>query len=282
VPEAQIHAWPPLTRVPLTQAEWVRDTDGRVALHPGVRSAMVDAGLGTLGALLRASGELVSRHRRTEVVRLELEVDGRRRGVYLKRHLQAHRKDAWRSLLATGQRLSAARVEWRNMDRLAAAGVETAIPVALGERLAGLVTREPSVLCTLALDDHTPLPELLPRLGADERRRVLQLVAATVARLHDGRLSHPDLYARHLYIDTTLSRCVLLDVQRTRRHRRQHWRWRHRDLAALDVSVPAALIGDRERLRFICHYGQSPSRARWLAQAARRRRLVLETRGRGP
>ena len=266
-----------LPRISLGEVRWARDGAGRLGVHPGARSACEEAGLRTVDDFLTAPGELISRHQRTEVIRLTLPGGLE---IYLKRHLRPHRKDAYWAFTRHCRPISAAWEEWKNMDRLAAVEVATPVAVALGERGRGL-NREPSFLATQAVQGCEPLPALLTRLDAVARRRVAGLLARTLRRMHEARLDHPDLYARHVLVHHSLESCVLLDVQRTRRRRRLHWRWRHRDLAALDVTLDPGPVPDTLRLRFLAEYCPRPDRARWLAAAVRRRTPVLRQRGRG-
>ncbi|MDJ0972919.1 MAG: lipopolysaccharide kinase InaA family protein [Planctomycetota bacterium] len=115
-----------------------------------------------------------------------------------------------------------------------------------------------AVTGTASLDPARPLDELLEDgvLDAATRRRVLKVLARTVARLHAAALHHKDLYLNHLYLDPADPDLTvrLIDVERVARHRRALGRWVVKDLAALRHAVPEGTITEGEMTRFLARY----------------------------
>lgn len=272
--------WTRMTVPRLESLEPSSCAGGRLWVHPHLESDLRAAGFGTLEDILGASGELVSDHHRTHVTRIDATAG--LPTVYRKVHRRRGDRTA---------PLQDAAVEWANLEAFASRGLLAPIPVALG------VSDDPatpwaSFLVTAALDGFTPLDELIAGLTGEARSLALETIAVEVARMHARGLTHPDLYARHVYLDVTRTRCAFLDVQRTRAHRRLTLHQRARDLAALEVSLAWDLVSCPERTRFLARYDRASvddagsrqlgrRELRDLVDKLVRRRRQLIRRGRG-
>ena len=133
----------------------------------------------------------------------------------------AHRT-VWRSLLPQGSvyikyyplsdlrarvrqqlRPSKARTEATMALALAARGVPTITPLAIGETAGGA-----SYLVTLALEDtrtlrefiENDLPKLSPRERTHVRRQLARALAMLLARMHDAGVQHADLHAGNVLV----------------------------------------------------------------------------------
>lgn len=265
-------------------------TDGWLAFHPGLAQELVGHGISSVADLCDWAGETVSEHSRTVVVRVMLEQPGRQaQELYCKHRRVADRKDDLRSLLRRGRVVSGAELEWELLIAISELGIPTPVPVAIGARTTRW-RQEVSVLVTAALAGSQPLDEVVavdPGRAHDSSLR--QLTADCVATLHRAGWCHPDLYARHLYLDDDRGELALIDLERCRRD--SSWRQRARDLAALDVSLSPAVVGQRQRLAFLLRYlrqlgvgdrAARLSRARQLGPRIVARRRLLVSRGRGP
>jgi tRNA A-37 threonylcarbamoyl transferase component Bud32 len=75
-----------------------------------------------------------------------------------------------------------------------------------------------------------------------------------LARLHEAGFTHPDLYAKHVFVDTASGEIAFIDFQRTQHRRRITWKARCRDLAALHASLGDQLANSRDRLLCLLAY----------------------------
>lgn len=130
--------------------------------------------------------------------------------------------------------------EWNALERLSAAGVPVATPLAFGRRSLGgalLVTRYVSDAKTLgaALEGY-----------AFEQRRLLRSVGELVHHLHESGFLHGDLHIGNILIGKKGP--VLVDLQRVREVKRPVDRIR--DLAFLDFSLHHLGVTQSGRLRF--------------------------------
>lgn len=93
----------------------------------------------------------------------------------------------------------------------------------------------------------------LERGRADERRALLERIAALLAQLHRAGWCHRDFYAHHLLLREPRRELVLIDVGRAGRAPIPRGRWFVKDVGALLSSLPHP-VGDRERLAFVARY----------------------------
>lgn len=222
------------------------------------RDLLVRLGLADLHQVRRFQGKLVKNHRgRRDILTITTEQDGRPLVLFLKRNWKPYRKDGLATLLRHGRVRSASRQEWENCRTLAAAGLRTAEVLAYGEDC-GLLWERFSFILTRAADGSRTLEEFLRTCGDRAlRRTVLAALAANIKRMHDAGLSTPDLFARHIFVDTDNRhepRFCLIDMARLERQSYVSVRRRARDLAALNISVPLRDVSAAERLRFLRAY----------------------------
>jgi tRNA A-37 threonylcarbamoyl transferase component Bud32 len=119
------------------------------------------------------------------------------------KHYRIHDTRAWLRELV---RPSKARMECDRARAVAAAGVATVEPLALGEQVR--VGPGDSFLVTRTLDDTVPLGAFLesqfallpPSRQTSLRQRLAQLMGGFLARLHDAGVTHHDLHAGNLLL----------------------------------------------------------------------------------
>src|SRR5262245_47782439 len=147
------------------------------------------------------------------------------------KHYPVYDARAWLRQLV---RPSKARTEFEIAERLAARGVPTFVPLALGEKATALGTGD-SWLVTETLPDTVPLSEYveaaMPRLAAAEQTWRRQALAVALgrfaARMHDGGVLHHDLHAGNLLVRWAgggLPELFLIDLHYVRIHDRVGWR----------------------------------------------------------
>jgi tRNA A-37 threonylcarbamoyl transferase component Bud32 len=245
------------------------------------RRVLEKLGLATLAQVKNFRGELVKDHHgRRDIFRIVTQDEtGRPLTLFLKRNWHPYKKDGLASLLRHGAVRSIARQEWENMQALEAAGVRCAGRVACGEECGPLWERF-SFLVTEAAAGQQTLERFLHECrDRVERRRVLEALAAQVRRMHDAGLSSPDLYTRHIFVDTRGAEpeFCLIDMVRLDRRRPLPPRLRARDLAVLNLTAPLRVISATERVRFLRAYAGNVDRT-LVALVARRVEYLLKRR----
>lgn len=214
------------------------------------------------------------------------DVGGQESAFYLKRFDHPPFKRQWQRWRSGEIAASTAGIEWRNAHALADAGVRAAEPVAFGEHRVGPYEVRSFIMLGGAAGTSLErwVPEHVPPAHAesDQRRRraMLDGLARFVAKFHAAGFVHRDLYLCHIFFDhdrvtddgpgaqnvNADARAAdaaafedafcLIDLQRVFRPCCRKQRWLVKDLAALHYSTPAEIIGDRERLRFLCRYAR--------------------------
>ncbi len=239
------------------------------------RARLEALGLGTLeGVFAREGAERRGRYK--ALLRLRDE----RGAVFVKRYDFA-RPEVWlRGALKANLPVFSGPRELENLLALAAAGLRVPLPLAAGQEDQGLRRRSFVALAALA---GTPLDALPAPAAPAERRARIEDVAALARRLHEAGFWHKDLYLCNLF-HAPGEPLGLLDCERVGfRPGGPPWRWRVKDLAALDYS--ATWPTRAERLRFLRAYLAHPldEEARRLARAVRAKAARLARRGRkGP
>jgi tRNA A-37 threonylcarbamoyl transferase component Bud32 len=193
--------------------------------------------------------------------------------AYLKREFRRPLKEYLGSWWAGFGWVSKSRREWRVLRALQAMGIGCPEAIAVGEenRRAFLLIR--------ALPAVQDLQSYLTQgHGADwvVRRQLARYLGEAVARLHEAGFTHPDVYAKHVFVDIDDQAISFIDFQRTRFRRWVRWSSRWRDLAALNASLSEGLVSTRDRLACLSAYlrytGRADGRTRRLALGAIARR----------
>ncbi len=253
--------------------------DDGLLTHPDFTRPLSDRGLARVEVLLRVEGD-ADLHKQglagwRQRVRLSVGEDaGASRTLYLKRYRRPPLGEQF------GQRLrgygDTAAIEWHWLTELARLGVPGPVPVAHGRVRRGPF-EEASVVVTAAVPGVS-LEKWVPQQSRPGgvlrdlrvRRGLSRTLAQVVARLHDNRLIHRDLYLAHVFIDDRLGAdfadpsLTLIDLQRVFRPwlaglwgaipGAGWWRWVVKDLASLNYSTPADAASTADRVRWFKQY----------------------------
>jgi len=231
-----------------------------IVIHPDARALLEANGLASFEALYAAGDAgLVDGHQERSVSRIELRAaSGEPVVIYLKRRWGRAAGRSWTDLLRLKWPACATAREWSNLQRLAAAGIPVADPVAWG-RAAG--PEGPRTLLAVREVRGLSLASWLDRLtpgGAEPGPHSVAQVAAAVGkavrRLHDAGYSFPDLYAKHVFLEDTggeAPRIVLIDVSRLRRYTPRRGA---ADLAALHATTQVPPVRKEDRLILLRAY----------------------------
>ncbi len=146
-----------------------------------------------------------------------------------------------------------ARGEYERCRAVAARGVPTVTPLAVGEA-AGLQPGD-SFLVTQSLDAEplgTFIERTLPTLGARLRQRLAVALGRFLAQLHAAGVTHDDLHANNLLLelgDEDEPRLYLIDLHAVRLGAPLGWRARRDNLVILNRWF-VMRVGRSDRLRF--------------------------------
>lgn len=195
--------------------------------------------------LVCTDGVAVGRHAARQVRRIPLG-DFQ---IYLKREEPVQWKDRLESWLNGFGWCSKARREWQTLVKLREHGLPCPEPLAVGEHknLAFLVIR--------GFADACDLPTYLAfRPSNQERHTVLRNLGHAIADLHAAGFTHPDLYAKHVFVHRPSLKVSFVDYQRTRQQKSINLAVRCRELARLDATLHPGAVPAKERLTFLHAY----------------------------
>ncbi|MDW8308006.1 MAG: lipopolysaccharide kinase InaA family protein [Verrucomicrobiales bacterium] len=215
-------------------------------------------GLDTLAGVRAFRGARVKDHHgRRDVLRIEVQDPaGAWRVWFLKRTWRPYLKDGLTSLWRRGAVWSVSHCEAEHARVLERAGFLTPRCLAWGEEV-GLLREKFSFLLTESAPG-VPLSDFLARCRERARRQcVLDALARGLRRFHDAGLATPDLFTRHIFVETVGEgppKFWFIDMARLDVRGRVSLRRRARDLAALNVTAPPGLVSARERVRFLKVY----------------------------
>jgi tRNA A-37 threonylcarbamoyl transferase component Bud32 len=243
-------------------------------IHIAQYNALMESlGLTTLEGVKRFEGELVKNHNgRREIFRIDAgSYDGVKLVFYLKRVWRAKKKDGLASFLRRGEVWSCCRQEWENCRSLQKAGLSTAELVAYGEECLPMWEKFSFIVTRAAGGGQTVDDFLRGCRDRALRRKVFDALAREVRRMHDAGLATPDLFTRHIFVDTSGGEPVFcfIDMARLDRLGRVPDKVRARDLAELNITSPLRFVRAAERVRFLMVYAGLKDKA--LAAGVRKR-----------
>lgn len=214
--------------------------------------------LTSLEQIKNFQGELVKDHRgRRDILRIKVSaLNSQPLVFFLKRNWRPYRKDGLKSLLRHGRVWSSARQEWENSKALEEAGLRAARLVAFGEDC-GLLWEQFSFLITEAAEGGQTIEQFSATCRDREpRRQVIDGLAREIRHLHDAGLAAPDLFTRHIFVDTAgaAPKFCFIDMARLDRVKKLSHRRRARDLAALNITAALRWVSAKERLYFLKKY----------------------------
>ena len=149
-----------------------------------------------------SSGEVINQNKKRSVLTFTLDDDGGQRRFFVKRFDCPHFKDMLFTFSNFGYICSQARCEWNNANLLLENGIDTYHPACYGEELVcGIekrsifVTEEIKGVC---LTDF--IGEKWANLERVEKERIAISIGKTARKIHDAKISMPDMYVWHFFI----------------------------------------------------------------------------------
>ncbi len=216
------------------------------------------------------------------------ELDGRRtlrfqfeRNSYF---LKLHRGIGWgeitKNLIQLRLPVVSAKNEWRAVEALQKAGVETMSVAAYGEQGFNPAQRHSFIITddlinTVSLEDFSEQWLKTPP-SYRVKKRLIEKVAIMAKRMHEAGINHRDFYICHFLmpVDVDLEASSndnfplhLIDLHRAQMRSKVPPRWLLKDLAALYFSVMEIGLSQRDLLRFM-HVYSGGNTKQWIAENA--------------
>ncbi len=223
---------------------------------------------------------------------LRFEVGGK--GYFLKLHWGVGWREILKNLLNLRLPVIGAANEWRAIQRLQQLGVETMRLAAYGQegfnpaaRRSFVVTRE--LENSISLEDYCADWSRQPP-PCNEKRRLIERVAAMTRTLHQNGVNHRDLYICHFLLmlpwdgaEETLH-LHLIDLHRVQQRHRVPHRWKVKDVGSLYFSAMEIGLTRRDLWRFLQVYHGQPLRKIFEQQAdflraVEKRAMALKDKG---
>lgn len=193
------------------------------------------------------------------------------RSYFLKYHAGVGWREIIKNLLQAKLPVLGADEEFRAIEAVARAGLDTLTVAGFGSRGLNPARRE-SFLVT---DDLVNCPSL-EELGEHWRieggaplfkRALIERVAGMVRAMHDAGVNHRDLYLGHFLMPRgamdnrdASAPLYLIDLHRSQVRRRVPLRWRVKDLGGLYFSAARFGFTRADLFRFMKHYSGKPLR----------------------
>ena len=214
-----------------------------VETNPAFSDLLRREGLTAARDFLDLTGVIVSGHPDRHVLQLKIGAGAKCLRCFMKREHRVRLKDRLNNAWAGFGMVSKSIREGRLLKILPRAGIGSPQWIAAGEDNRGrafLLLRE----CI----DFVDLRVFLRNLQSlDARKQFLSELGKKVAKIHCAGFDHPDLFSKHIIVNTRNHEVVFLDWQRSRRWQEVPRTRRLRELAALQATLAEDLITFPER-----------------------------------
>ncbi|MFI4910564.1 MAG: lipopolysaccharide kinase InaA family protein [Sedimentisphaeraceae bacterium JB056] len=149
-------------------------------------------------------GEIINVNARRNVTKFAMDVNGSKQVFFMKRFFNEHYKDIIAGFKNHFAIVSQGEVEWRNANKLLEIGVETYCPVCFGVKEFNL-NNMCSFVVTKEIDGECFSDVVADRwvsFSDKQKQSVLDSVASVAVKIHNEKISLPDLYVWHYYCDS--------------------------------------------------------------------------------
>jgi len=236
------------------------------------------------------SGQTVNKNKKREVVSLTLDNAGSNKQLFMKRFFRPHFKDMLFTIRNFGSLCSQAACEWKNAKLLLERGIETYHPVCYGEqmrfgleKISFIITEKINGAC---LTDFVAANR--QSLDRQQKEKIITAVAKLVRKIHNAKISLPDLYLWHIFIKNNSvpdelgeDDLAVIDLHRMRINVSNR-NALIKDLGALDFSLSEKYFDDNVRRFFLDVYTNSaqPGEINALYHKIKSRSRILSNRRR--
>jgi len=223
---------------------------GKIHIIDEYRSMFEAAGLRSYKEFFKYSeGELINKNKKREVIELTFNHQGTEKRFFMKRFFYPHLKDMIFTFSNFGHICSQAACEWKNAKLLLKNGIDTYRPVCYGENLSWgfekssfFITEEIKGVC---LTDF--ISANWDSLSRSEKENIVASIGKLCRKIHDARISMPDLYLWHFFIkERSLAQkdyeFAVIDLHRMSKNAGKNAFYRN--LAALKFSLSPKYFDD--------------------------------------
>ncbi|MEA3421474.1 MAG: lipopolysaccharide kinase InaA family protein [Acidobacteriota bacterium] len=212
------------------------------------------------------AGKTIKRIKARSVIRFEIQIVGRKRVFYLKRHnTKFVGIKRILALFSPKLVLSEGKREFENICDFREGGLGTVLPVAAGERFVKfcwvqsfLITEDfsPFISLEYILRDN---PEFFRGEGGYEKRPiVLNKISRLARKMHKKGFNHRDFNATHILLhykdESDLPDIALFDLQRVDRSSVFRFRWIIKSLSELNYTLPEGIFEEEDRISLLLSY----------------------------
>jgi tRNA A-37 threonylcarbamoyl transferase component Bud32 len=204
-----------------------------------------------------SDGDTININKKRDVVAFSIGEGENRRDFFMKRFHQPHFKDMTFTILNFGRLCSQAELEWRNANLLLQNGIETYRPVCCGaetqfaiEKRSFFITEKLTGQC---LTDY--VAQNWDNISDTKKQDIMKAIGRFVRKIHDAKISMPDLCAWHLFMTETDGNYEFAIIDLHRMKVRLFSRMEViRNLAAFDFSMLEKYFDDELREVFLKSY----------------------------
>ncbi|MCK4785087.1 MAG: hypothetical protein KAV87_15155 [Desulfobacteraceae bacterium] len=150
-----------------------------------------------------SAGPIINKNTKRNVQVLTFSSGDKSKTFYMKRFHELHLKDIFFTMTNFGKLCSQAAFEWHNAKNLLSNGLQTYKPACYGmrtilgiERKSFFITSELQSVC---LTDF--VKQNWPKLTRPQKEKIIVSLARTIRKIHNAKISLPDLYVWHIFID---------------------------------------------------------------------------------
>ena len=212
------------------------------------------------------AGKTIKRIKARSVIRFEIQIAGRKRVFYLKRHnTKFAGLQRILALFTTKLISSEGKKEFENICDFRKNGLGTVTPVIFGERLVKffwiqsfLITEDfsPFISLEYMLRDN---PEFFTgEKNSDRKRNLINKIGMFARKIHKQGFNHRDFNATHILLhyknESDIPDIALFDLQRVDRSSVPRFRWIIKSLSELNFTLPDAIFDKKDRISLLLSY----------------------------
>lgn len=204
---------------------------------------------------------------RSQPGRRTIAFDLNKKAYFAKIHTGVGWKEIIKNILQYRKPIISAETEWKALLALQKLNIKAPTPLAFGKK--GInPARLKSFIITKALPPSINLEDFFkaqPNVPFDQKKQIIESVAAIAKKLHQNGMNHRDFYLCHLLLDKVQNDHLnpilyLIDLHRAHIRQKTPFRWQIKDIAGLYFSSMDFNFTQQDYFRFIKTYTGKPLR----------------------
>lgn len=236
-----------------------------------------------------SKGNIVNRNSKRDVVEMIIDSGDETKTFYMKRFFSPHYKDMLFAFCNYGHLCTQAELEYKNANFLLKHNIDTYHPACFGKQTSAGIEKA-SFVITEKIEGQVLtefITENFATMSNDQKVALLTALGKFVRKIHDAKISMPDLYLWHIFItnpsplENNKYDFAVIDLHRMSVH--LNGIDRVKNLGAFDFSMNDKYFDDNLRKVFMKAYAKGRRfKHKSLYTKARRRSRVLNKRRRRP